>query len=196
MQWNLWIIKHRSNWKCCWEEKPAALFVAWDIVLILNFSDKKRVWKTVIQELHHKSSVEISEIKELIDCIKAQKLPMLKQGVKIINAEFIWTRALSQLSFVEFRPYASFFLMGLFSLTVMPKSKTILETSLDLTHLFETSVRPDAWVEGLISNVDCLENRRRTFIRRKYGRKRRLPAHTFRSLDCDLSFCMDFLHRW
>ena len=121
---------------------------------------------------------------------------MLKQGVKTINAEFIRTRALSQLSFVEFRLYSSFFLLGLFSLTVMLKSKKILETSLDLTHSFDTSVRPDAWVEGLISNVDCLENRRRTFIQKKYDRKRRLPAHTFRSLDCDFSFCMDFLHRW
>ena len=121
---------------------------------------------------------------------------MLKQGVKTINAEFIRTRALSQLSFVEFRLYASFFLLGLFSLTVMLKSKKILETSLDLTHSFDTSVRPDAWVEGLISNVDCLENRRRTFIQKKYDRKNRLPAHTFRSLDCDFSFCMDFLHRW
>ena len=103
---------------------------------------------------------------------------MLKQGVKTINAEFIRTRALSQLSFVEFRLYASFFLLGLFSLTVMLKSKKILETSLDLTHSFDTSVRPDAWVEGLISNVDCLENRRRTFIQKKYDRKKRLPAHT------------------
>ena len=30
---------------------------------------------------------------------------MLKQGIKTINAEFIWTRALSQISFVQFRPY-------------------------------------------------------------------------------------------
>ena len=34
---------------------------------------------------------------------------MLKQGVKTINAEFIRTRALSQLSFVQFRPYATSF---------------------------------------------------------------------------------------
>ena len=33
MQWNLWGIKHRSNWKCCWEEKPTSLFVAWAIIL-------------------------------------------------------------------------------------------------------------------------------------------------------------------
>ena len=33
----------------------------------------------------------------------AQKLPMLKQGLKTINFEFIRTHALFQLSFVQFR---------------------------------------------------------------------------------------------
>ena len=91
---------------------------------------------------------------------------MLKQGVKAINAEFIRTRALSQLSFTQFRPYAILFLGLLLSLTLMPKSKktleTTLETSLDLTPSFKTSV--DARVEGLVSNVDYLENRCRNFI--------------------------------
>ena len=81
---------------------------------------------------------------------------MLKQGVKTINAEFIRTRALSQHSFVQFRSYASSFL-GLLSLTLMPKSKKTLETSLDLTPSFKTSV--DTMVEGSLSNVDYLENR-------------------------------------
>ena len=87
---------------------------------------------------------------------------MLKQGVKAINAEFIRTRTLSQLSLTQFRTYAISF-PGLFlSLTLMPKSKKTLETSLDLTPSFKTSV--DAGVEGLVSNVDYLENRRRNFI--------------------------------
>ena len=33
LQWNLWGIKHRSNWKCCWQEKSTSLFVACDIIL-------------------------------------------------------------------------------------------------------------------------------------------------------------------
>ena len=38
--------------------------------------------------------------------VTAQKLPMLKQGMKTINAEFIRTCELSQLFFVKFRLYA------------------------------------------------------------------------------------------
>ena len=48
---------------------------------------------------------------------------MLKQGVKTINAEFIRTHALSQISFIQFRPYATSFLGVLLSLMLMPKSK-------------------------------------------------------------------------
>ena len=48
-----------------------------------------------------------------------------------------------------------------------------METSLSLTPLLKTSV--DARVEGLVSNVDYMENRCRNFIQKKYGRKRRLP---------------------
>ena len=51
----------------------------------------------------------------------------------------------------------------------MPKSKKTLEASLDLTPSFMTSV--DERVEGLVSNLDYFENRRRNFIRKKYGRK-------------------------
>ena len=55
----------------------------------------------------------------------------------------------------------------------MSKSIKTMETSLDLTVLFKTST--DARVEGLVSNVDYLENWRPNFIQKKYGRKRRLP---------------------
>ena len=96
---------------------------------------------------------------------------MLKQGVKTINTEFIRKRALSQLSLVQFRPYATSF-PELLSLTLIPKSKKTQEKSLDLTPLFKTSV--DARVEGLVSNVDYLENCHHNFIQKKYGRKRRL----------------------
>ena len=98
---------------------------------------------------------------------------MLKQGVKTLNAEFIRTTALSQLSFVQFRHYATLFPGILVSLTLMSKSKKTLETSLDLTLSFKTPV--DARVEGLASNLGYLENRRCNFIQKKYGRKRRLP---------------------
>ena len=46
--------------------------------------------------------------------------------------------------------------------------------SLDLKPSFKTCV--DARVEGLASNVDYLENRRRNFIQKKHGRKRHLPG--------------------
>ena len=52
-----------------------------------------------------------------------------------------------------------------------------LETSLDLTPSFKTSV--DAKVKGLVFNVDYLENQRRNFIQKNYGRKRRLPSTHF-----------------
>ena len=80
---------------------------------------------------------------------------MLKQGVKTISAEFIRKGALSQLSFIQFRPYATSFWGLLLSLTLMPKSKKTMETSLDLTLSFKTSI--DARIEGLVSNVDYLE---------------------------------------
>ena len=107
--------------------------------------------------------------------IIAQKLAMLKLGVRTINAEFIQTHALSQLSFVQFRPYATLFLRFLLFLTLLSKSKKTLETSLDLTPSFKTFV--DARVEVLVSNMVYLENRHRNFIQIKYDRKTRLP-HT------------------
>ena len=64
---------------------------------------------------------------------------MLKQGTKTINTKFIGTRALSQLSFVQFRSYATSFVGPLLFLTLMSKSKTTLETTLDLTPSFRTS---------------------------------------------------------
>ena len=127
-------------------------------------------YKTWLQNsnlrLHHKPVIkELEDIKKFLytyDPIIAQKLPILKQGVKTINTEFIRTRALSQLSLIQFRPYAISFPGLLLSLRLMPKSKKNLEASLDLTSSLKTSA--DARVEGLISNLDYLENRRCNFI--------------------------------
>ena len=80
------------------------------------------------------------------------------------NSEFVRKHALSQLSFRQLD----------LSLMLMPKSKKTLETSLDLTPLFKTSVK--ARVEGLVLNADCLENWWHNFIQKKYGRKRCLPC--------------------
>ena len=49
--------------------------------------------------------------------------------------------------------------------------------SLDLHLRSKPPLTVDAMVEGLVSNVDYLENRFCNFIQNKYGRKRRL-AHT------------------
>ena len=97
---------------------------------------------------------------------------MLKQSVNTINSEFIRARALSQLSFVQFKPYPTSFL-GLLSLKLMPKSIKTMESGLDLTPSFKTSV--DTMVEGLVSNVDYSEN----FIQKKCGRKRGLSRTRF-----------------
>ena len=59
----------------------------------------------------------------------------------------------------------------------MSKSKKTLETSLDLTPSFKTSI--DAMVQGLVSNVNNLENQQGNFIQKKYGRNRRLPQTRF-----------------
>ena len=98
---------------------------------------------------------------------------MLKQGVK--TAKFIGTRALSQVSLVQFRPYATLFQALLLSLTLMPKSKKAMETSLDLLPSFKTSV--GTRVKCLVSNLDYLENWSPNFIQKKYSRKIYLP-HT------------------
>ena len=74
-----------------------------------------------------------------------EHITILKQGVKTSNTEFVRTSALSQLSFVQFRPYATSF-VGLLSLTLMSKSKKTLEMSLDFMPLFKTST--DYWFKG------------------------------------------------
>ena len=51
-----------------------------------------------------------------------------------------------------------------------------LETNLDLTSSFKTSV--DAKFKGLVFNVDYLENQRRNFIQKNNGRKKTSTEHT------------------
>ena len=80
---------------------------------------------------------------------------MLKQGIKTINAEFIWTRALSQVSFIQFRPDATSFPGLLLSMTCQKvKSRKTLETSWDLRSSFKTAI--NARVEGLVLNLDYI----------------------------------------
>ena len=82
-----------------------------------------------------------------------------------------------------------------YSKTLMWKYKKTLETSFDLTPLFRTS-SVHAKVDGLVLNVDYLENWCNRFIQKKYGKKDVCRGHTFCSLECNFSFCTDFLHRW
>ena len=99
---------------------------------------------------------------------------MLKLGLKTINAELIRSRALSQLSFIQFRPYEISFL-ELLSLTLVSTSKMTLNTSLVLTPSFKTSI--DAKVKGLVFNNDYLESQRRNFIQKKLWQKKTSAAH-------------------
>ena len=71
--------------------------------------------------------------------------------------------------FLHFKPYSTSFPELLLSLTLMSKGKKTLETSLDLTPLFKTFIQVK--VEGLVLNVDYLENLHHNFIQKKYGRK-------------------------
>ena len=57
---------------------------------------------------------------------------------------------------------------------------------MDLTPSFKTSL--DARVDGLVSNVDYLENRRRNFIQKNMAEKDIWRARKFRSLDCNFFF--------
>ena len=65
---------------------------------------------------------------------------MLKQGIKIINAEFIQTHVLSQLSSIQSSPYESSFPRFLLSLMLIPKSQKTLEMSFKHTSSFKTSI--------------------------------------------------------
>ena len=111
----------------------------------------------------------------------AQKLPILKQGVKTINAEFIGTGALSQLSFVQSRPYATSFPFFLLSLTLASQSKKTLETSLDLTPPFKTLVDVKVEEMWIIWKIDAV-----ILFKRYMAEKDFCRAHTSRSLDCNL----------
>ena len=114
---------------------------------------------------------------------------MLKQSVNTINSEFIRARTLSQLSFVQFKPYVTSF-PGLLSLKLMSKSKKTMESGLDVIPSFKTSV--DTMVESLVSNVDYSEN----FIQKKCGRKRGLSRTRFVLWTVIFLFFTGFLLCW
>ena len=82
------------------------------------------------------------------------------------------TRALSQLFFIQSRPYATSLPRLLLSWTLMSNIKKILMMSLDLMPWFKTSI--DARVEGLVSDMDYLENWWSNIVQNRYGRKRGL----------------------
>ena len=64
---------------------------------------------------------------------------------------------------------------------------------MDLTLLFKTSV--DVRFDGLVSVVDYLENWIcSNFFKTNMAEKDVCREHTLCSLDCNFSFCMDFLH--
>ena len=119
---------------------------------------------------------------------------MLRQGVKAINSEFMRTRALFQLCFIQFRPYAILFAGLLLSLTLMPKSKKTLGTSFNLTPSFKISVDTRErvlfrmWIIWKIGPV--------ILFKRNMTEKDVCYAQTVRSLDCNFSFRTDILHRW
>ena len=122
---------------------------------------------------------------------------MLKQGVKTINTEFIRTYALSQLSFVQFRPYATLFVGLVLPLMLMSKSKETLETRLDLMPMFKTSI--DCWCKGWGSYFECgLFGIFGTVILFKaiMAEKDVCCMQTLLSPDCNFSFCTYFLHCW
>ena len=109
-----------------------------------------------------------------------------------MNAEFIRTCALYQLSFCQFRPYATSF-PKLFSLTLIPKSKKTLEASLNLTPLFKTSLDARSRVlfrKWIIWKIGAV-----ILFKRNMVEKDIWCAHMLRSLDCNFSFCTDFLRR-
>ena len=109
-----------------------------------------------------------------------------------MNAEFIRTCALYQLSFGQFRPYATSF-PRLFSLTLIPKSKKILEASLNLTPLLKTSLDARSRVlfrKWIIWKIGAV-----ILFKRDMAEKDILRAHMLRSLDYNFSFCTDFLRR-
>ena len=105
-----------------------------------------------------------------------------KQGVKTVDAVDLFEQ--------KFRPYATSFPGLLLTLAFMSKSKTTLETSLNLMPSFkDLRWRKD---EGLFSNVNFLENRGSNFIQRNMAVKDVSRTHTFCSLDCNFSFCTEF----
>ena len=90
--------------------------------------------------------------------------------------------------------YAILFPGFVLSLTLTLKINKTLETNLDLMPLLKTSL--DERIKDLVSNVDYLENRRRNFTQKKYGRKRDLQCTHVCFSGLSFSFCLDFFHHW
>ena len=108
---------------------------------------------------------------------------MLKQALKTINTEFIQTCALSQLSFVYFRPYATSFPGLLLSLMVMSKRK---KDPGDKSG-------PYVFIQDLLLNVCCVLFIGATILfKRNMTEKDVCHTHAFLLLDYNFSFCTEF----
>ena len=92
-----WPLQPRAQWRRC--KPPLCSAVAKPRGNFDYFNDSR---------FSNSLSMHHSVTKKIIYSyrVTAQKLPMLKQGIKTINAEFIRTCELSQLFFFKFRPYA------------------------------------------------------------------------------------------
>ena len=89
------------------------------------------------------------------------------------------------MSHTEFRPYATSFPGLSLSLMLMSKSKKTLETSLDLTSLFKTSI------DRRVKQASCFDAL--ILFKRSMAEKVICCAQTCSFLDCNFSFCTDFL---
>ena len=103
-------------------------------------------------------------------CIIAQKLLMLKQGIKTVSFKFVQTCSLSR----SVQNLYNLVPVGFSLLWQCQKVKGPWRWAWTFTPSFKTSV--DARFEVLVSNVDYLEIWYHNFIQKNYGRKRRLPC--------------------
>ena len=115
---------------------------------------------------------------------------MLKKSLKRINAEFIQTRVLPQLSFLQFRHYATSFLVLLLTLTLTSKNKKILKTSLD--HMLSCKTSVGSRVNGLVPVWIIWKIGALILFKRNMAEKDLCRAHNFCSINCNFLFVQTF----
>ena len=109
------------------------------------------------------------------------------------NAKFIWRRALTQLSFVQFRPYATSFLGILFPLTL--DVKTLKDPGEDVwPHTFFQDL---CWCQGWGSCFKYgLFGKLVPWFYKKKKTEKDVSFACISSSGLHFSFCKDFLHHW